>query len=142
MYVMDEPQWKEFIASGTRTGKLATVRPDGRPHCVPIWFILDNDTLVFTSGATTVKTRNIEHEPRVALTLDVEQFPYDFVMIEATATIERISAAEQLPFTTAIAERYVPTGRAAEFGERNAADTEVLIRLRPDKVVAWGDLCG
>ena len=43
--------WRAFVAHGTRTGKLATVRRDGRPHVVPVWFVLDGDDLVFTTGA-------------------------------------------------------------------------------------------
>ncbi|TMD44650.1 MAG: PPOX class F420-dependent enzyme, partial [Chloroflexi bacterium] len=39
---------RAFLLEGTRTGKLATVRKDGRPHVVPIWFHLDGNTLVFT----------------------------------------------------------------------------------------------
>jgi hypothetical protein len=39
-------------------GKLATTRADGRPHVVPIWFVLDGDDLVFNTGADTVKDQN------------------------------------------------------------------------------------
>ena len=48
---MDDAEWRAFVSEGTRTGKLATVRADGRPHVVPIWFVLDGDDLVFTTGA-------------------------------------------------------------------------------------------
>jgi hypothetical protein len=33
---------------GTRTGKLAVTRSDGRPHVTPIWFVLDGDDVVLT----------------------------------------------------------------------------------------------
>jgi nitroimidazol reductase NimA-like FMN-containing flavoprotein (pyridoxamine 5'-phosphate oxidase superfamily) len=43
---------------GTRTGKLATVRADGSPHVVPVWFVFDDDgTLVFTVDANSVKAK-------------------------------------------------------------------------------------
>jgi nitroimidazol reductase NimA-like FMN-containing flavoprotein (pyridoxamine 5'-phosphate oxidase superfamily) len=54
---MTESVWREFLSAGTRTGKLATTRRDGRPHVVPIWFVLDGDDLVFMTGAATVKGR-------------------------------------------------------------------------------------
>jgi nitroimidazol reductase NimA-like FMN-containing flavoprotein (pyridoxamine 5'-phosphate oxidase superfamily) len=53
------PESRAFISQGTRTGKLATVRADGRPHVVPIWFVLDGDTLVFNTGNTTIKGKNL-----------------------------------------------------------------------------------
>lgn len=31
---------RAFLLEGTRTAKLATVRKDGRPHVVPVWFEL------------------------------------------------------------------------------------------------------
>ena len=45
----------EFLAAGTHTGKLATVRADGRPHVAPIWFVIDGDDLLFMTNESTVK---------------------------------------------------------------------------------------
>ena len=56
MEPMTPPEWRTFLLSGTRTAKLATVRADGRPHVAPIWFILDGDTLVFTTFKDTIKS--------------------------------------------------------------------------------------
>ena len=39
---MTEDEWHRFVMEGTRTGKLATVRKDGSPSVVPIWFVLDD----------------------------------------------------------------------------------------------------
>jgi hypothetical protein len=39
---------REFLAAGTRTAKVATVRKDGSPHVTPVWFVLDGNDLVFT----------------------------------------------------------------------------------------------
>jgi len=50
---MSRAQWCAFVPVDTRTGNLATVRRDGRSHVAPIWFLLDGDDLIFTTGATT-----------------------------------------------------------------------------------------
>ena len=47
---------------GTLTGKLATVKKDGSPHVVPIWFIVDdndndNGDIIFTTNSTSVKAK-------------------------------------------------------------------------------------
>src|SRR5438477_15018 len=72
MHIMSEEEWKAFLsAEPARTGKLATTRKDGRPHVAPIWYDLDGDgTLVFTTGAETLKGRSIRRDPRVALCAD------------------------------------------------------------------------
>ena len=43
MHEMSDEERRAFLLEGTRTGKLATIRRDGRPHVVPIWFLLDGD---------------------------------------------------------------------------------------------------
>ena len=49
MQKMTPEEEKAFLLSGTRTGKLATVRADGRPHVAPVWFLLDGDDVIFTT---------------------------------------------------------------------------------------------
>ncbi|MGF1504424.1 MAG: hypothetical protein GYB64_16280 [Chloroflexi bacterium] len=47
------------------------------------WFIIEGDTLLFNTWHTTVKAKNIAHEPRVSLTVDDENPPYAFVLVGA-----------------------------------------------------------
>src|ERR687898_2624846 len=84
---MTEEEYREFMLDHPRTAVLATVRADGRPHVAPIWFDLDDDTLVFTTGETTVKARNMRRDPRVSLCVDEEEPPFHFVAIEGTSEL-------------------------------------------------------
>ena len=59
-----EQVWS-FVSHGTRTAKVATVMKDGQPHVMPVWFVLDGEQLVFTTGATSVKGRNLRRDPRI-----------------------------------------------------------------------------
>lgn len=45
-----------FLSEGTRTGKLGYVAADGRPLIVPVWFIVDGQTLVFNTDQNTAKS--------------------------------------------------------------------------------------
>lgn len=69
-HTMAADEWRAFLAAGTRTGKLSTVRADGGPHLAPIWFILDGDDIVLTTAATSAKGRNLARDGRVALCVD------------------------------------------------------------------------
>ena len=40
---------------------IATSRPDGRPHVMPIWFIYHEGRIWFETDITTVKFKNIQH---------------------------------------------------------------------------------
>jgi PPOX class probable F420-dependent enzyme len=136
---MDEAEWQAFVSEGTRTGKLATIRADGRSHVVPIWFVLDDGDVVFNTGAETVKGRNLRRTGRAALCVDDERPPFAYVMIEGPVTLSDDVEA-MLPLSTAIGARYMGAGRGEEFGRRNAVPGELLVRLRPERIVAERDI--
>ena len=128
-------QRRAFLLDGTRTGILATVRKDGRPHAAPIWFTLDGDVVVFTTGADTVKGRNLRREGRALLVVDEATPPFDFVTIEGRVEISE-DLAEMRHWATVLGGRYMGAEAAEAFGRRNAVPGELLIRLHPDKIVA------
>jgi len=136
---MTEAQWRDFVMTGTRTGKLAVTRLDGRPHVTPIWFVLDGDDVVLTTDETGVKGKALRRDPRAALCVDDQEPPYSFVLIEGLATLSG-DLDELRRWSTAIGGRYRGAERAAEFGARNGVPGELLVRLRITKVVAQSDV--
>ncbi len=139
MSKMSRDEAVEFLASGTRTGKLATSSPDGNPSVAPIWFVVDGDDLVFNTGEGTVKGKNLAANPRAALTVDDEAFPFSFVVVRGAVTVDS-SAPDLVEWATKIAARYVPAGQAEDYGRRNGVPGELLVRLRMDRVSGERDL--
>ncbi|MEA2254882.1 MAG: hypothetical protein QOG35_927 [Solirubrobacteraceae bacterium] len=136
---METAEWHAFASEGTRTGKLATVRSDGRPHVVPVWFVLDGDDVVFMTGAETVKGRNLRRTGQASLCVDDQEPPYSFVAVSGPVTISE-DQFEMLRAGTALGRRYMGADRAEEFGRRNAVPGELLVRLRAEHVVALADI--
>ncbi|MDR0360344.1 MAG: PPOX class F420-dependent oxidoreductase [bacterium] len=136
---LSHAEWRAFVSEGTRTGKLAVPRKDGRPHVVPIWFVLDGDAFVFTTGATTAKGHSLRRDCRVSLCVDDERPPFAYVTIEGRASISE-DPDELLRLATEIGGRYMGAGRAEEFGRRNAVPGELLVRVIPDRVTALGGI--
>ncbi len=130
---MTPDEIRGFLAHGTRTGKLATTRTDGRPHLAPIWFVLDGDDLVFNTGEATVKGRNLARDPRAAICVDDDTPPFAFVVVEGTVSLDD-DPAELVRWATAIAGRYMGPDRAEEYGRRNGVPGELLVRLTPTNV--------
>jgi hypothetical protein len=132
---MSEAEWRAFLQEGTRTGKLATTRRDGRPHVVPIWFVLEGDDVVFNTGVQTVKGRSLARTGWASICVDDDRPPYSFVTVSGPVTISA-DRDEVLPYATRIGARYMGEEVAERFGRRNAVDGELLVRLRAEHVLA------
>jgi PPOX class probable F420-dependent enzyme len=135
MSEMTTSEYVRFLTEGTRTAKLATVRRDGRPHVVPVWFVLDGDDLLITTSNNSVKGRAMRRDPRVAACIDDDHPPFAFVMIEGTVTLVEDPHAV-LTAATRIALRYVGPDKADAYGRLNGGDGTMAVRITPQNIVS------
>jgi PPOX class probable F420-dependent enzyme len=155
------PEIRDFLAHGTRTGKLGFVAADGRPLVAPVWFVVhrdngrgddsrgDNgrgdeapgDEIWFNTARDTAKGKAVRRDPRLVLCVDLEAPPYAFVQVQGVATVSE-DPDELVASATAIGARYMGADRAEDFGKRNGVPGELLVKLRPTKVVADMDITG
>ena len=141
MDTMTKREALAFLSGGTRTGKLATVRTDGRPHVAPVWFAVEGEDLVFNTWHTTVKARNLRADPRASLVVDDQEPPYAYVMVEGLVEIlDEIDEVRRV--ATLVGGRYMGHDRAEEFGARNGVPGELAIRLRIARIVAHDNVAG
>ncbi|MFJ4468571.1 PPOX class F420-dependent oxidoreductase [Streptomyces sp. NPDC089424] len=138
---MTDTEWRAFLSQGTRTAKLSTVRADGSPHVAPIWFLLDGDELVFNTSKESVKGRNLARDGRVALCVDDDRPPFDFVVVQGRARLSE-DLGELREWATRIAARYMGEENAEAYGERNGQPGELLVRVSIDKVLAQKAIAG
>ncbi len=139
MTSITDPAVRAFLEEGTRTGKLGYTAQDGRPLVAPVWFVLEGDALVFNTGKGTAKGAAILRDPRLVLCVDLEEPPFGFVQVQGEATVSE-DPDELLRTATRIAGRYMGANRAEEFGRRNGVPGELVVRLRPTKVIAAFDM--
>ena len=126
---------RAFLTEGTRTAVLATIREDGRPHAVPIAFVLDDDDILFLTNAETVKGRDLLRDPRVTLVVDDDVPPFAFVMIEGTAVASRdVGNVEQL--ARRISQRYDAGEGVEEFVRFAREELGMLVRVAASRIVA------
>ncbi|MBI3214934.1 MAG: PPOX class F420-dependent oxidoreductase [Mycobacterium sp.] len=124
----------EFLSAGTRTGMLGYLSSGGRPLVAPIWFVVDDGELAFNTGKDTAKGRALARDPHVVLCVDDPHPPYSFVQVQGIATLSEEPVA-MLDIATRAGARYMGADRGAEYGKRNAVPGELLVRIRPTKVV-------
>ena len=104
-----------------------------------MWFVLDGEDVVFTTGASSVKGQAFRRDPYTCLCVDDQMPPFGFVMVEGP--VESSTDLDELRrVATRIGRRYMGAGRADEFGARNATEGELLVRVRPMHVLAEADL--
>lgn len=146
---MSKMEIKKFLMHGTFTAKLATVKKNGSPHIVPIWFVLDDTKdrttkkigdIILTTYEDSLKARNIERDNRISICIDDQTPQFSFVTISGTAKIFRDKQNELLKWATKIAGRYMGKSNAKAYGERNSTEGAVLVRIRPTKIIAEKDI--
>jgi len=105
---------------------LATVGPNGEPQSSPMWFLWDGEHIKFTHTTERQKYRNIQRDPRVAISItDVDQ-PYTYA--EFRGVIERIEEDPTGAFYDTLAVHYdSPT--------RYRGDPRVILYVKINHVV-------
>jgi PPOX class probable F420-dependent enzyme len=114
---------------------LSSVRPDGRAHLVPVWFLWDEDTILIFSKPDQ-KIRNLKQNPQVMLALDDTDGGENVVMIEGTAAL--LPPGTVSPGLPAYAEKYAAKLTAMKWTpESMGAEYTEAIRVTPSRIRAW-----
>jgi PPOX class probable F420-dependent enzyme len=108
---------------------------------VPIWFDLDGETVVFTTGDNSVKAANMRRDPRVCICIDDQTPPFAFIQIEGTAVLSD-DPDDLLYWATRIGGRYMGAELAEAYGKRNSVEGELLVWVTPTKIIAQKDIAG
>jgi hypothetical protein len=83
--------WAEERLRACRNYFVATSRPDGRPHLMPVWGLWHMDLFCFSTSVTSVKSKNLLNNPHCAVTVDDG---HNSVIVEGVA---RVTELDQVP---------------------------------------------
>ena len=140
---MTKDEIKNFILQGTFTGKLGTINKDGTPHVLPIWYTVDGEgNIIFNTGDKSVKAKNIRRVNRVRLCVDDQTPLFSFVIIDGIAEIISDEPSEVYKWAKIIAARYMGYNKSEEYGRRNSAEGELLVKIKPIRVIGEKDIAG
>lgn len=110
-----------------------TVRPDGRPHLVPVWFLWDGISVLIFSQPETRKLHNLRANPHVVLALDDSKAGGDVVTIEGEAKLLMPGDAASMALP-AFAEKYGEEMRSMNTtAEALAKEYSQGIRVTPQR---------
>ena len=122
--------------AGPHVAHFASIREDGSPHVSPVWYQWEDGKVIVVSGDAAVKTRNVRRNPKVALSVATDEWPYQYVILEGDATVRNDNLKDAV---RRIFSRY----EGEERGEQDAADLAegdqklVAIEIDVNRVMSW-----
>ncbi len=131
--LLQEPAAQALLQSKI-PARLAYVATDGAPRVIPIWFHWNGKDIVMGTPPKAPKLKALARNPRVALTIDDNDFPQRVLLIRGNARLEPVSGV--VPEYALAADRYFgpEQGRAWVTQMGNMISSMVRITITPDWV--------
>jgi len=115
---------------------LTTVRREGQPQPIPVWFLWDGETILIYSRPDQQKVRNIRHNPKVSLHFNTDEYGDSVVRIDGVAEI--VPDAPPVTEVPEMIEKYRDgIRRIGSDPESFARDYSVAIRVVPQRFYGW-----
>jgi PPOX class probable F420-dependent enzyme len=112
---------------------VATLRPDGTVHGVPVWVDVQEGRPTLNTAEGRAWPRNLERDPRVTLTVQNMENPYEYVEIRGRAAERTTEGADA--HIDAMAKKYLD---AETYPLRRPGEQRVIIRVEPEYVHVSG----
>jgi PPOX class probable F420-dependent enzyme len=116
------------ILNGKNFATVATVMPDGSPEATLVWIETDGTYIYLNTAFPRLKARNLERDPRVAITVYDCNRPYDEVLaIRGTAELILEGANEHIDKLSRMYE-------GKPFEDWRADHTRVIVKITPERI--------
>jgi len=120
----------------TPLGVVGTLRRDGSPHLVPVWFRWDGAAVTIWTTQTRAWVRNVLRDPRTAFSVQTSEEPYPAVVMRGAATVATADDRATNEEIRAITRRYVP-GEGVESYIADWPNLRTIVTIVPDHIVSW-----
>jgi PPOX class probable F420-dependent enzyme len=127
------PEGYEDLLGTTAVIHVATLGPDGEPQSNPVWFDWDGEYVKFSQTKTRQKYKNVNRDPRIALSLVDPENPYRY--LEIRGEVERIEEDPNLDFINALAKKYLGMD---EYPYHQPGDERVVLYVKPEHTTQMG----
>lgn len=137
---MSTAELEAFLAQTfpTPLGVIATLRHDGSPHIVPVWFRWGMSTGAVTIWTTETRAwvRNLLRDPRIAFSVQTFGEPYPAVIMRGRATVATANDAATAEEIRAITRRYIAPEDVEGYIAR-WPDLRTIVTIVPAHIVSW-----
>jgi PPOX class probable F420-dependent enzyme len=94
------------LIEGANYAHIATLLPDGSPHSVPVWIGLEGNRIAMLTGPESRKARNLERDPRVAISLTDRDQPFAMAQVRGRA-VERVTGEPAWTIIDRLSQQYL-----------------------------------
>jgi PPOX class probable F420-dependent enzyme len=127
------PAGYEDLLESTAFAHVATLGPHGEPQSNPVWFDWDGEHVKFSQTKTRQKYRNLQREPRIALSIVDPENPYRYLEIRGEVT--RVEEDPNIDFISSMAKKYLGLDR---YPYHQPGDERVVVFVRPEHTTQMG----
>lgn len=111
-----------------------SVRPDGRPHQVPVWFFWENPSILIFSMPDAQKVRNLRAHAAVSLALETLNEGEDVVIVEGTAELLPLNSVTPAMLPAFVKKYQASLDSMGSTAEKLAEQYTQPIRITPTKI--------
>ncbi len=122
---------REFLQKPL-VARMSTVDPDGYPHTLPVWFMLDGDDLVVISVSSTRKVGHIQANPKGAIVVGGDPADGGGYLIKGEFSIE---ADPEAAWVRRLTHHYEPPEQAEKDIAAWSNLDIIVLRLKPKTVL-------
>jgi PPOX class probable F420-dependent enzyme len=119
----------EELLKGKNFANVATLRSDGSVQVAPVWVDIKDGQPVVNSAEGRAWPRNLERDPRVTLTVQNLENPYEYVEIRGKVAERTHDGADE--HIDSLAKKYLG---ADSYPLRRPGEQRVIIRVQPEHV--------
>jgi len=137
---MDASELEAFLTqvAPTPLAVVGTLRRDGAPTLTPVWFRWDGTSVTIWTTDTRAWVRNLQRDPRVAVSVQTFDAPYPAVVMRGAATVTSGEDDGVLDEIRAITGRYVRPEEVEPYVS-DWPDLRTIVRVTPTSVVSWAE---
>ena len=112
---------------------LVTLMPDGSPQVTPVWVDFDGANILVNTAKGRVKTKNLEREPRVAISITDPENPYRYLGVQGRVMGMTESGADA--HIDKMAKKYIGKDK---YPWRAPGEVRLLVKIAPEKIHTMG----
>jgi PPOX class probable F420-dependent enzyme len=117
-------------------GVVGTLRGDGSPHVVPVWYRYDGEAVYIWSDEGRGWVADLVRDPRVAFSVQELEPPYAAVVMHGSAEVRTSDGEDVTEEIRRITGRYIEPPDVENY-IAGWAHLRTIVTIQPERITSW-----